>query len=140
MIKDRRLTTEHAILDLPFSILNQAMWIVFGILVFVLVPPAWPASIEDVTFLTRIQVYEAVADTTLVTQEGKRIPIDKGTRINVAGFTSTEALVVSRSDRPNGFIRRTDIAPALGSNLPEPPRIKEETLPRAEKSPEGGTR
>jgi hypothetical protein len=118
----------------------KTVCIASGILLFVLAPLAWPASIEDVTFLTRIQVYETIADTTLITQEGKRVPIDKGTKINVAGFTATEALVVSRSDRPNGFIRREDIAPSVGSNPLEPPRIKEETLPRSDKSTEGNTR
>jgi hypothetical protein len=110
------------------------------ILVLLVGPPARAASIEDVTFLTRIEVYETIAGTTLVTQEGKRIPLDKGTRVNVAGFTETEALVVSRSDRPNGFIKKSDLAPSLRPNLPEPPRIKEETLPRSNKSPEEGTR
>lgn len=115
-------------------------WITCGILALVLAPPTWAASVEDVTFLTRIQVYETVANTTLVTQEGKRIPLDKGMKVNVAGFTATEALVVSRSDRPNAFVKRADIAPSKGSHVPEPPHIKEETLPPSGQSTEGGTR
>jgi hypothetical protein len=117
----------------------KTIWIVAGMLVYIFGPPTCrAASIEDVTFLTRIQVYETVADTTLVTQEGKRISLDRGTKINVAGFTATEALVVSRSDRPNGFVKKADIAPSAGLDPPEPPRIKEETLPRSNKNPEGG--
>ena len=112
-------------------------WILFAILVLIIGPPTWAASIEDVTFLTRIEVYETVANTTLVTQEGKRIPLDKGTKVNVAGFTETEALVVSRSDRPNGFIRKADLAPPMSPNILEPPRIKEETLPPSKSSEEG---
>ena len=104
-------------------------WITSAILALILGPPTWAASIEDVTFLSKIQVYETVADTTLVTQEGKRIPLDKGTKVNVAGFTATEALIVSRSDRPNAFVRKADIVPISGSNVPGPPHIKEETLP-----------
>jgi hypothetical protein len=107
----------------------KVMWIVSVILAATVGPASGAASIEDVTFLTRIQVYETVANTTLVTQEGKSIPLDKGTKVNVAGFTATEALVVSRSDRPNGFIRKEDLAPSMQPHIPEPPRIKEETLP-----------
>jgi hypothetical protein len=86
------------------------------------------ATIDDVTFLTRVDAYEAIVNTTLVTQEGKRFPIDKGTRVNVAGFTETEAFVISRTDRPNGFIRKADLAPAESSKSLQAPRIKEETL------------
>jgi len=84
---------------------------------------AQPASIDDVTFLKKIETHEAIVDTTLVTQEGKRIPITRGTRLNVAGFTETEAFVISRKDKPNGFVRKKDIAP-----IKRPSRIKEETL------------
>jgi hypothetical protein len=105
------------------------MWMVCVLAGSMLGAPLWAATIEDVTFLTKIQVYETIANTTLVTQEGKRIPIDRGTKVNVAGFTETDALIVSRSDRPNGFIRKSDLAPSLGSNRLEPPHIKEETLP-----------
>lgn len=35
---------------------------------------AWAATIDDVEFLTRIQTYETIVNTTLVTQEGKKIP------------------------------------------------------------------
>lgn len=72
---------------------------------------AWAGNIDEVTFLKKVQTYEAVVDTTLVTQEGKRIEVTKGTRLNVAGFTATEAFVISRKDRPNGFVRRGDIVP-----------------------------
>src|ERR1700741_4331969 len=65
---------------------------------------AWSATIDDVEFLTRIQTYETIVNTTLVTQEGKKIPLDRGTMVNVTGFTKTEAFVISRTDRPNGFI------------------------------------
>ena len=88
----------------------------------------WAATIDDVEFLTRIQTYETIVNTTLITQEGKRIPLDKGTIVHVAGFTKTEAFVISRTDRPNGFIRKTDLAPARRSNAMESPRIKEQTL------------
>jgi hypothetical protein len=81
------------------------------ILVFLFGLRAWAGNIDDVTFLRKIQVYEAVVDTTLVTQEGNRIKITKGTRLNVVGFTPVEALVVSRKDKPNVFVRRNDIAP-----------------------------
>ncbi|HUK42695.1 MAG TPA: hypothetical protein VLX11_16685 [Candidatus Acidoferrales bacterium] len=89
---------------------------------------AWAATIDDVEFLTRIQTYETIVDTTLVTQEGKQIPLHKGTTVNVAGFTKTEAFVISRSDRPNGFIKKTDLAPARRSNAMEFPPIKEKTI------------
>ena len=86
------------------------------------------ATIDEVKFLPRIERYQATVNTTLVTQEGKRIPIDKGTRVNVAGFTATEAFVISRTDRPNGFIRRGDLAPLARSQALDAPRIKEETI------------
>jgi len=89
----------------------------------------WAATIDDVEFLARIEAYETTVNTTLVTQEGKRIPLDKGTRVNVAGFTKTEAFVISRTDRPNGFIRRADLVPARRSNTLEAPHIKEQTIP-----------
>jgi hypothetical protein len=118
----------------------KTRWITSGILALILGPPTWAASIEDVTFLTRIQVYETVADTTLITQEGKRIPLDKGTKVNVAGFTATEALIVSRSDRPNAFVKKADIVPITGANVSEPPHIKEETLPPSGQGAQGVTR
>src|SRR5919109_2873080 len=88
----------------------------------------WPLdcgaqSIDEVTFLNKIEVYETVADTTLITQEGKRFPIAKGPRLNVAGFTATETFVVSRMDKPNGFVKKTEISPVTGSS-----RIREETI------------
>jgi hypothetical protein len=87
------------------------------------------ASIEDVRFLTRIETYEAIVNTTLVTQEGQKIPITRGTKLNVAGFTETEAFILSRSDRPTGFIRKRDLAPSFDSSGGmEEPRIKEETI------------
>ena len=89
---------------------------------------AWAATIDDVEFLTRIQTYETIVNTTLVTQEGKKIPLEKGTTLNVAGFTKTEAFIISRSDRPNGFIKRTDIAPAKRSNAMKFPPIEEQTI------------
>lgn len=81
-------------------------------LVFLFGLRAWAGSIDEVTFLRKIETYEVVVDTTLVTQEGKRITVKRGTRLNVAGFTPTEAFVVSRRDRPNAFVRRRDIVPA----------------------------
>lgn len=72
---------------------------------------AFAGSIDEVTFLTKIQPYDAKVNTVLVTQEGRRISITKGTRLNVAGFTSTEAFVISRKDNPSGFVKRTDITP-----------------------------
>jgi hypothetical protein len=110
------------------SLLLKPMFIVSLLLALITDPEVGAATIDDVTFLTRIEAYEAIVNTVLVTQEGKRLPIDKGTRVNVAGFTETEALVVSRTDRPNGFIRKSDLTPAQRSNALEAPHIKEETL------------
>jgi hypothetical protein len=90
--------------------------------------PAWTGNIDDVIFLKRIEVYETTVSTTLVTQEGKRIPIAKGTRLNIAGFDGDEALVISRTDRPNGFVWRDTIAPIGASSPSRPGTIKEETL------------
>jgi len=100
----------------------------FVLLVAIADSQAWAATIDDVEFLTRIQTYETIVNTTLVTQEGKRIPLDKGTTVNVAGFTKTEAFVISRTDRPNGFIKKADLAPSRRSNLPESPPIREQTI------------
>lgn len=93
---------------------SMKLKIITGALALVLLAslPAWAGNIDDVTFLRRIEVYVTVVDTTLVTQEGNRIQVGRGTRLNVAGFTSSEAFVISRKDRPNAFVRRTDIAPA----------------------------
>jgi hypothetical protein len=77
------------------------------------------ATIDEVKFLAKVEAYEAIVDTTLVTQEEKRIPVDRGTRLNVAGFTGTEAFVISRTDKPNGFVRKSDIAPARQSGIRE---------------------
>ncbi len=65
---------------------------------------AWPGSIDEVTFLNKVEVYETIVDTSLITQEGKRFPIAKGMRLNVVGFTTTEAFVISRMDKPNGLL------------------------------------
>jgi hypothetical protein len=80
-------------------------------------------SIDEVTFLGKIEIYETVVDTTIITQEGKRFPIARGTRLNVAGFTATEAFVISRMDKPNGFVRKSEISPLRGSS-----GIREETI------------
>lgn len=90
--------------------------------------PAWTGSLDDVIFLNRIEIYETLNDTTLVTQEGKRIPIPKGTRLNVAGFAGDEAFVISRTDRPNGYVWRDTIAPVGNSSPSRPGTIREETL------------
>lgn len=82
----------------------------------------WAATIDEVTFLTKVEAYETLVDTTLVTQEGKKIPVEKGTRLNVAGFTSTEAFIISRTDKANAFVRKSDIAPARGSGFREEPK------------------
>ena len=87
---------------------------IFAILLLVASGWVWAASIDEVTFVTKVQSYQASKDTTLVTQEGKRFPITKGTVLNVAGFTQNDALVVSRKDKPNGFVKKTDIAPVKG--------------------------
>lgn len=118
----------------------KTAWMIPGVIALVTASPSWAASIEDVTFLSKIQVYETIANTTLVTQEGKRIPLDRGTKVNVAGFTATEALVVSRSDRPNAFVQKADIVPVTRSNTAEPPQIREETLPPSGRSVEGITK
>lgn len=98
---------------------------ILGIVIASLLVPihAWPGSVDDVIFLNRVQEYETIVDATLVTQEGKRIPIPKGTTLNIAGFTRDEAFVISRSDRPNGFIAKMDIAPRNGT-----PGVREETI------------
>jgi len=80
---------------------------------------AGAGDISEVAFLTKVQTYEAISNTTLVTPEGKRIPITKGTKLNVAGFTATEAFVISRKDKPNAFVKRTDIAPVGKQALPK---------------------
>ena len=103
---------------------------ILGLMIGSLLIPirAWPASIDDVVFLNRVQEYETVVSTTLVTQEGKRIPIPKGTRLNVAGFTRDEAFVISRTDRANAFVWKDDIAPLRPpSGMKEGP-IKEENM------------
>jgi hypothetical protein len=110
------------------SVVLKTTWIVSLLLASMAGSQIWAATIDDVKFLTRIEAYETVVNTTLVTQEGKRISIDSGTRVNVAGFTETEAFVISRTDRPNGFIRKADLVPTGRSNALEAPRIKEETL------------
>ncbi len=101
-----------------------------GVVIWLLLVPihAWPASIDDVVFLNRVQEYETIVSTTLVTQEGKRIPIPKGTTLNIAGFTRDEAFVISRTDRPNGFVWKDDIAPRRRSSGDREGAIKEETL------------
>jgi hypothetical protein len=86
------------------------------VLVFLVSPNAWAGDIEDVIFLKNVQTYVTIVDTTLVTQEGRRIPITKGTRINVAGFTQTEAFVISRRDKPNAYVKRTDIVAVSQKN------------------------
>ena len=111
------------------GLVMKRMLIVFVVLVSIAASQTWAATIDDVRFLTRIEAYETIVNTTLVTQEGKQIPLDKGTRVNVAGFTETEAFVISRTDRPNGFIRKADLAPVRRSNAMEAPRIKEQTIP-----------
>lgn len=80
---------------------------------------AGAATIDEVTFLAKVEAYEAIVDTILMTQEGKRIPVDKGTRLNVAGFTGTEAFIISRTDKPNGFVRKSDVTPARRSGIRE---------------------
>jgi hypothetical protein len=88
------------------------------------------ATLDDVEFLRKIETYEATFDTTLVTQEGNRVPVNRGTRLNVAGFTRDEAFIISRTDRPNGFVPRNDIAPlnSSRSNNPREGGIREQTL------------
>ena len=101
-----------------------------GLLVLIALLPgtAWTGNIDDVIFLNRIEIYETLDNTTLVTQEGKRIPVPKGTRLNVAGFAGDEAFVISRTDRPNGFVWRDTIAPVGTQSPSRPGTIKEETL------------
>ena len=101
-----------------------------GVVICSLLVPMYarPGSIDDVIFLNRVQEYETIVTTTLVTQEGKRIPIPKGTKLNIAGFIRDEAFVISRTDRPNGFVWRNDIAPRRGSSGGREGTIREETL------------
>src|SRR5437879_10328656 len=77
---------------------------------------ALSGSIDEVIFRNKVEVYETIVDTSLITQEGKRFPIAKGIRLNVVGFTTTEAFVISRMDKPNGFVRKTDISPIRGGS------------------------
>jgi hypothetical protein len=93
------------------------------ILTWLLPLDARSATIDEVTFINKVESYEAIVDTSLITQEGKRFPIPRGTRLNVAGFTTTEAFVISRMDKPNGFVRKADISPAGGRS-----GIREETI------------
>ena len=86
------------------------------VLVFLVSPKAWARDIEDIIFLKNVQTYVTIVDTILVTQEGRRIPITKGTKINVAGFAQTEAFVISRRDKPNAYIKRTDIVAVRRKN------------------------
>jgi hypothetical protein len=103
--------------------------LVLCLIILVLLPfDAWPGSIDEVTFLNKVELYETIVDTSLVTSEGKRFPITKGMRLNVAGFTMTEAFVISRMDKPNGFVRKTDISPSRGGLGIGEETIKEETL------------
>jgi len=113
----------------------EVIWIIrraaiLGVVISLLLVPIYarPGSIDDVIFLNRVQDYETIVDTTLVTQEGKRIPIPKGTKLNIAGFTRDEAFVISRTDRPNGFVWRDDIAPRKRSSGGSEGTIREETL------------
>jgi hypothetical protein len=101
-----------------------------GLVIHLLLFPmyALPATIDEIVFLNRVQEYETIASTTLVTQEGKRIPVPKGTRLNIAGFTRDDAFVISRTDRPNGFVRKEDIAPLRPSSRAGEGPIREETL------------
>ena len=88
-------------------------WVIVLLIVLASLGPleTWAGDINEVTFLTKVKTYVAIVDTILVTQEGRRIPITKGTKLNVAGFTQTEAFVISKKDKPNAYVKRTDIAP-----------------------------
>ncbi len=110
--------------------LGKTAAVILGLTTCLLLVPihAWPASLDDVVFLTRVQEYETIVDTTLVTQEGKRIPIPKGTTLNVAGFARDEAFVISRTDRPNGFVWKDDIAPRRRPPNGGEGTIREETV------------
>ena len=87
-------------------------WVIVLLIVLASLGPleTWAGDINEVTFLTKVKTYVAIVDTILVTQEGRRIPITKGTKLNVAGFTQTEAFVISKKDKPNAYVKRTDIA------------------------------
>jgi hypothetical protein len=104
--------------------------VILGFIIYSLLVPisARAATIDDVVFLNKIQEYETVVSTTLVTQEGKRIPIPNGTRLNIAGFTRDQAFVISRTDRPNGFVPKEDITPRRRPSGAGENTIKEETL------------
>ena len=97
--------------------MNKRVAIAFMLLTSLVSLKAWAADINEVTFLNKVQTYEAVVDTSLVTPEGKRILITRGTKLNVAGFTASEAFVISRKDKPNAFVKRADIAP-VGKQAP----------------------
>ena len=109
---------------------TKRKYLTLCLIVFVSLFPleAWPGSIDEVTFLSKVEVYETIVDTSLITPEGKRLPIAKGMRLNVAGFTMTEAFVISRMDKPNGFVRKTDISPSRGGSGIRDEIIKEEIL------------
>lgn len=97
--------------------MNKRVAIVFMLLTSLVSLKVWAADINEVTFLSKVQTYEAVVDTSMVTPEGKRIPITRGTKLNVAGFTASEAFVISRKDKPNAFVKRAAIAP-VGKQAP----------------------
>jgi hypothetical protein len=136
------LSTEEAVLKpwLGAESLREVRWsvvsrttksrsLVLCLIILVSLPfDAWPGSIDEVTFLSKVELYETIVDTSLVTSEGKRLPITKGTRLNVAGFTMTEAFVISRMDKPNGFVRKTDISPIRGGSEIREESIKEKIL------------
>lgn len=97
--------------------MNKGVVIALMLLASLVSLKASAGDINEVTFLSKVQTYEAIVDTNLVTPEGKRIAITRGTKLNVAGFTASEAFVISRKDKPNAFVKRADITP-VGKQVP----------------------
>lgn len=63
------------------------------------------AGKEDIVFLPKPVLYRVTRSTILVTRQGQRIFLPKGTTVTVAGLAqSGTALVVSRHGNPEGFV------------------------------------
>jgi hypothetical protein len=63
-----------------------------------------------IIFLPSPILYRVARDTTLVTKNGTRHTILKGTKVHVAGFTRDDnVFVVSRLGNPDGFIPRSSL-------------------------------
>jgi len=88
----------------------------------------WAADLNQVVFLPKQEIYVITSDTMLITKDGKTISLQRGTRIHVAGFTQTEAFIISRKGRGDGFVKRTVIVPVKEDEVqPASPVVKPKT-------------